>query len=116
MEFGKKVYYCKKVVGKNDTFEAPIEITLRPNDFSLMPTRGYTDIEIYGKDAVNIYTAYAKKIKWGTTLFTQGSRFYVDGNAPSQDEENYGDKANAEVDAVLDDNKFLKLMIKKLVA
>lgn len=115
MRLGERIYYCKKVVGKNDTFEKPIEITLRFNDFTLMSTRGYSDIEVYGSDVVNYYTAYAKLSKWGKDFFTKGSKFYVDYAEPSQDEESYGDKANAYIDSILYDNLFIKIMIKKLV-
>jgi len=115
MRLGERIYYCKKKDGVEE-YEAPIPITLRFNDFTLMATRGFSDIEIYGTEITNYYTAYAKLSKWGNNLFREGDKFYVDYAKPSVDEENYGDKANARIDSIIYDNLFIKIMIKKLVA
>lgn len=116
MKFGDSIYYCKKIPGEVDKYEKPIKIVLQPNYFTIMPTRGFSDIQVYGKEVVNYYTAYARLSKWGKDMFTDGSRFYVDYKEPSQDEEDFGDKANAYIDGdPLFDNLWIKIMIKKLV-
>ena len=58
MKFGDTIYYCKKVKGI-DTFDKPKEIVLRPNYFSLQPSKTLTDILIYGQDVDKVFIALA---------------------------------------------------------
>ena len=113
MRFGDTIYYCKKKEGV-EQYEAPIPIVLRPNYFSLMPASGYSDVMVYGEDVNNRYRDYAPLKIWGTR-FTEGDKFYIDYKKPIANEEN-GATANAEIKAVLYDNLFVKLEIRRLVS
>lgn len=119
MEFGKVIYYCKAIRDDDGIltgYEEPIEIRLRPRYFSLMPTSGYSEIVVYGKNIAITYTALALLSTWGEETFKVGDKFYVDGAKPSAEEEEPGDNANAEIDNVRFDNHYIKMIIKKLVA
>lgn len=113
MKFGDTIYYCKKVKGI-DTFDAPIPITLQPNHFSLQPSKAVMDILVYGTDIDKIYIAFASINEWGAKYFKEGDRFYIDYAKPTDDEE-YGEKANAEIQSVSYQNLFIKLVIRKIV-
>lgn len=113
MKFGETIYYCKKKEGV-EKYDKPIPIVLQRNYFSLMPTSSYEDIMIYGSDVSKRYTAYANYRIWGKT-FNEGDRLYVDGLKPNEQDE-YGEGANAVIDGVLYDNHFVKVRIKKLVS
>lgn len=114
MRFGDKIYFCKKLKGV-EVFDAPQEIVLQPNHFSLQPTKALTDILTYGKDVDKFYIAYAPIDEWGAKYFKQYDRFYLDYAEPTDDEE-YGEKANAEIVSVSYQNLFIKLVIRKIVA
>ena len=113
MKFGDTIYYCKKVKGI-DTFDAPIPITLQPNHFSLQPSKAVMDILVYGTDIDKIYIAFAPINEWGAKYFKEGDRFYIDYVEPTDDQE-YGEKANAEIQSVSYQNLFIKLVIRKIV-
>lgn len=113
MKIGEKIYYCEKIVGEVEEYKAPIEIQTRFNFFTIMPNRSYADIQIYGKDIIKRYTAYANYKIWGEQ-FKEGDRLYIDNLKPNANEE-YGKNANAIIDGVSYDNLFVKLSIKKLV-
>ena len=116
MKFGETIYYCKAIrdeEGNLTGYEDPKPIILRPRYFSLMPTSGYSEIVVYGRDIKVNYTAYALYSAWGDT-FKEGDKFYVDGHKPTAEEDEPGDKANAEIDNVRYDNFYVKLIIKKL--
>lgn len=112
MKFGSKIYYCKKLEGV-EKYAEPEEIILRPKYFSLQQTKGYSDVVTFGKEITKLYTAYAPISIWGKDKFKEKDKFYVDYAAPSQDEESYGDNANAYISLVQYDNLFIKLIIKK---
>lgn len=112
MKLGDTIYYCKKVKGKVEEYEAPIPITLRFNYFTLMPASEYNDVAVYGEDIVSRYRAMANFSIWGLK-FDVGDKFYIDYAKPDNNEE-YGKTANAEITAVLYQNLFVRLEIKKL--
>ncbi len=113
MKFGDKIYYCKKEKGI-DTFAAPKEIVLAPNYFSLQPSKSAMDIMVYGTDVENIYIALCPIDVWGAKYFKKYDRFYLDYAEPTDDEE-YGERANAEIKSVSYQNLFIRLVIRKLV-
>jgi len=113
MKFGDTIYYCKKKKEEIEEYEKPKAITLKMNFFSLMPASEYTDVMIYGEDINTRYRAYANFRIWGRT-FDIGDKFYIDYAKPIENEE-YGKSANAEVTAVMYDNFFVKIEIRKLV-
>ena len=113
MRFGDTIFYCKKAKGV-DTFEAPVPITLPPNHFSLQPSKAVMDILVYGTDVDKIYIAFAPINEWGAKYFKEGDRFYLDYLEPTDDEE-YGERANAEITSVSYQNLFIKLVIRKIV-
>lgn len=113
MRFGDTIYYCKKKKGEVEEYESPIKIQLRRNFFSLMPASEYSDVVIYGEDINTRYRAYANFRIWGRT-FEQGDKLYIDYAKPTSDEEN-AENANAEITAVMYDNLFVKIEIRKLV-
>ena len=113
MKFGDTIYYCKKVKGI-ENFDKPIPITLKMNHFSLQPSKAVMDILVYGKDVDKIYIAYAPIKEWGANYFKEFDRFYIDYAKPTDDEE-YGEKANAEIQSVSYQNLFIKLVIRKIV-
>lgn len=112
MKLGDTIYYCKKIKDKVEEYEAPIPITLKFNYFTLMPASEYNDVAVYGEDIVSRYRAYAKFSIWGMK-FETGDKLYIDYAKPVDDEE-YGKSANAEITAVLYQNLFIRLEIKKL--
>lgn len=112
MKFGDTIYYCKKKEGVEE-YEKAIPITLKFNYFSLMPASEYTDVMIYGEDINKRYRAFANFKIWGLT-FKEGDKFYLDYAKPNDEEEN-GKNANAEITAVLYQNLFIRLEIRKLV-
>ena len=113
MKIGETIYYCKKIDGEVEEYEAPQKIVTKFNFFTIMPNRAYADIQVYGKDIKKQYTAYANYQIWRDT-FKEGDRFYIDNLEPLPNEEN-GKNANAEIDGVSYDNLFVKLSIKQLV-
>jgi len=113
MRFGEDIYFCKKEKGV-DTFSAPEKITLQPNHFSLQPSKSTTDIMVYGKDIDKIFIALAPIDVWGANKFKVGDRFYLDYAKPTDDEE-YGEKANAEIISVNYQNLFINIKIRKIV-
>lgn len=112
MRFGDTIYYCKKTDGV-EKYEKPKPIKLRPNYFSLMPASAYFDVLTYGEDISKRYRAYAPFKIWGQT-FKEGDKLYIDYLEPTANEEN-GENANAEITAVLYDNLFIKIEIRKLI-
>lgn len=114
MQFGDNIYFCRKEKGV-DNFAAPEKITLQPNHFSLQPSKAVSDILTYGKDVDKIYIAYAPIAEWGAKYFKEFDRFYIDYAEPTDDEE-YGEKANAEIASVSYQNLFIKIVIRKIVA
>ena len=113
MKFGDTIYYCKKKKSEVEEYEKPKAITLRRNFFSLMPASEYTDVMIYGEDVNTRYRAYANFRIWGKT-FEQGDKLYIDYAEPNKDEE-FGKSANAEITAVMYDNLFVRIEIRKLI-
>lgn len=114
MKFGDSIYYCKKKKGKVEKYEAPVEIVLKRDYFSLMTTKGLMDTLIYGKDIDNTYIALAPIRIWGRDTFKEGDKIYLDYVKPSDDEEN-GANANAEIKSVRYQNLFVRLVIRKTV-
>ena len=112
MKLGDTIYYCKKKKDRVEEYEQPIAITLRFNHFTLMPASEYNDVAVYGEDVVSRYRAFANYSIWGKK-FETGDKLYIDGATPDNDDE-YGKTANAEITAVLYQNLFVRLEIKKL--
>lgn len=115
MKFGDSIYFCKKKKGRVEKYEAPQEIVLRRNHFSLMTTKGLMETLIYGQDIDNTYIALAPIKEWGRDTFKEGDKFYLDYAKPSQDEKENGEKANAVIKSVRFQNLFVRLVIRKTV-
>ena len=113
MKLGDTIYYCKKIKGEIEQYEKPKPIRLKFNYFTLMPASEYTDVMIYGEDVNTGFRAYADFSIWGRT-FDAGDKLYIDYAKPNDDEE-YGKNANAEITAVMYNNLFVKIEIRKLV-
>ena len=114
MRFGDPIYYCKKIEGKVEEYEAPKKIILGRNYFSLMTTKGLLDTLVYGKDIDKTYIALAPIGIWGAEYFKVNDKFYVDYAKPKEDEE-YGESANAYIQSVSYQNLFIRLVIRKKV-
>ena len=112
MRLGDTIYYCKKKQGV-EVYEAPKKITLRFNYFTLMPASETSDVMEYGEDINKRYRAIANFNIWGKT-FKEGDKLYIDYHEPTSNEEN-GSNANAEITAVLYQNRVVRLEIRKLV-
>lgn len=117
MKIGSSVYYCKAIYEDNILigYEEPVEIITRPRFFTIMPTSGYSEIVVYGRDIVRKYTAIALLSAWGDT-FKEGDKLYIDGAKPSAEEDEPGERANAEIKDVRYDNYYIKMIVDKLVA
>lgn len=116
MEFGKSVYVCKKITkdGGYVEYSKPIEIILRPMHLSIMPAyKGELGVLPYGvdKDAKWIGIAYNQF----SNFFHEGDLIYLEGAKPSDDEEEYGKKANGIIVAVRPYNLTLRIIIKERV-
>ena len=112
MRLGDTIYYCKKKEGVEE-YEAPKPITLRFNYFTLQPASDSSDVMVYGEDIDTRYNALAPFSIWGNT-FAKGDKFYIDYHEPLPNEEN-GKNANAEVTAVLYQNRMIRIKIRTLV-
>lgn len=100
MKFGKSVWHASRINDFNAEiaeYDTPIEITTRPNYFTVMQatTRGFLEIMKYGETAQNYWTVIANgnafdgKIKAGDVM-------WVDGESPINSvEEMYGNGASA---------------------
>lgn len=115
MKFGDSIYYCKKKKGRVEKYEAPKEIVLKRNYFSLMTTKGLMETLIYGQDIDNTYIALAPIKYWGRDTFKEGDKFYLDYAEPTDNEEN-GENANAVIKSVRFQNLFVRLVIRKTVS
>ena len=117
MRCGDIIYWAKVIKDENGRitgWDKPKEIRLQPNYFTLQPTKGYSEIVVYGKDIYKLYTAIALFSVWGHS-FSEDDKFYVDYTEPGDEEEN-ADNANARCKAVLYDNLSIKLIIERLSA
>lgn len=112
MKFGDSIYFCKRKKGKVERYEAPVEIVLKRNHFSLMTTKGLMETLVFGKDIDNTYIALAPIKEWGRDTFHEGDKFYVDYAQPTLEEEN-GESANAVIKSVRFQNLFVRLVIQK---
>ena len=115
MKFGDSIFYCQKKKGKVAKFEAPVEIVLKRDYFSLMTSKGLMDTLVYGKDVDNTYIALVPIRIWGRNTFKEGDKFYVDYAKPNEDETENGEKANATITSVKYQNLFIRLTIRKTV-
>lgn len=108
------VYLCKRIPKtKPIEYEDPIKIEVRFNYFSIMSASGYTNATAYGQDIVKVYTALANIKYFSEVNFNENDLMYIEGLEPSNDEEYYGERANAEIDSVRYQNKYITLTIKK---
>ena len=117
MRCGDTIYWAKVIKDENGRitgWETPREIELRPNYFTLKPTKAYSDIVVYGKDVYKLYIGLAPFDIWGAS-FSEDDRFYLDYTKPTNEEEN-GDTANARCKAVSYQNLFIRLTIERLAA
>ena len=115
MKFGDSIYYCKKKKGKTAKYEAPQEIVLKRDYFSLMTSKGLMDTLIYGQEIDNTYIALAPIRVWGRDTFKEGDLFYLDYAKPDNEvETEYGQKANAVIKSVRFQNLFVRLVIRRI--
>lgn len=116
MRFGEKIWYCTQLEQPNglQEFNPPVEITLRQHHCSVQPTSGYSALQTYGKDIINYQTMILQPYNTWKGLFKEGDLFYLDGNEPSQEnEEFYGDFANFIVDKVFSQNEAIRVVLKR---
>jgi len=116
MKYGQSIYWCKKLKepdGFNE-FAEPEEIKLKPKEFSLQPASGYSANQQFGEN-VNLYQNIICQPyeKW-FGKFKEGDLFYTDGVKPSTDEEYYGQNANYRVDLVANQNKGIRVVLKRV--
>lgn len=107
------IYHCK-VKDKLEPieYEEPKKYKVGFNYLTIMPASGYTSATAYGKEISKIYTGIAKA-KYFNDVFHEGDLLYIEGAKPSEEENYYGDFANAEIDSVQYQNLYIRLTIKK---
>lgn len=100
MKLGEKVWYCNRKDKPNARvaeYDAPVEITTRPNYFSVMPAtaRGYIAILEYGETVSKTWTATANR-NFFEGKIKAGDLMWVDGEKPIKDfEESFGNGTTA---------------------
>lgn len=118
MRVGESVWWCKKQAPNENgevQYAAPEEIKTAFQSFTVMGKSGYSDILEFGENISQYLTAIAQPYEKWQGKFSVGDLFYCDHNAPSNDEEFYGQKANYVVDYVDYGNIRIKLTLKRIV-
>lgn len=124
MRNGEKIWYCLRNSEANaeiDTYEKPIEEIVRmPSIFSrksitVQPMSGYTDRMAYGETTRERQRIILTPYEEWHGKFKEGDLFYLDGQKPNKDEENYGENANYCVDSVGNQNYAIELIVKKII-
>ena len=117
MKIGEKIWHCSRTSDENaevETFDEPVEYTLRFGYFTVQPKNTYTDIMAYGERNVDYQRGIAQPYNFWKDKIKIGDRFYLDGNKPDETEEFYGENANFTVDGVSKQNMAIEITFKKL--
>ena len=118
MRVGDSVWYCSKLLkpaADGQQFAKPVEIRTAFGQFTVMGKSGYHDLLEFGVNIRQYLTAIAQPYERWCCAFNEGDLFYCDCNAPSDDEEFYGQNANYVVDTVDRGNRRIKLTLKRVV-
>lgn len=100
MDFGKKVWHCKRKNNANariPEYEEPTSIVTKPNYFSVMPASsgGYLAIMQYGETITKTWTAIANRLFFEGKI-KAGDLMWVDGEEPIKEyEEKFGNGTTA---------------------
>lgn len=102
MKFGEKVWLASRIndVAKSIAeYADPVEITLMPNYFTIMPKSGYLAVMQYGENIKNMWSVVANSLYFDGKI-KAGDLMWIEGHSPQQEIENkygIGSSANAEV-------------------
>lgn len=120
MRIGSKVWLSSRIENPNATmpsYEEPIEITTRPNYFTVMSavSGGYVEVAKHGETIYETWNVVANGL-WFSGKIKQGDLMWVDGCKPIDEieqENGIGSSANAVVDSVSEGNIMITIVLKK---
>lgn len=113
MKIGTKVWLSSRI---NDVtqeiaeYAEPVEITIMPNYFTVMPKTGYLAVMQYGESIKNMWSGFAN-FNYFEGKIKAGDLMWIDGHSPQEGLENkYGIGATANA-IVLECNTGLRSII-----
>lgn len=115
MKIGDTIYHCSIIDKTNQEYNIPKPYTLKFNYLTIQPVSGGNKIESYGDDINNIWIAMANAQVFNG-VFKENDLLYIDEIIPSNDEEWYGEKANAEITSIRNQNKYIYIEIHSRVS
>lgn len=95
-------------------FEKPIEFTLKPHYLSVQPASGYSDLQKFGSEIKKFQNMICQPYDEWYGRFSEGDRLYIDGKAPSLDEEYNGERANFTIDDISNQNVGIRVVLKRI--
>lgn len=118
MRIGEKIYYCSKLSSPDtdgNEYAEPVEIILTLGKFTVMERTGNSVIDRFGLNIDKQMTGIAQPYTVWNGVIKVNDLFYLDGNAPDEDtEEYYGQNANYRVSNVANGNALIKYTFEKI--
>lgn len=122
MRIGEKIWHCKRVRKINaeiSEFDLPYEITTRLGYLTVQPSgSSYSELMEYGEEVKQYQTIIAQPYEKWYQVFSEGDRLYLDGKIPDEKDlqDMYAENANYIVDSVKNQNKAIRIVVKKRTA
>lgn len=122
MRVGELIWHCKRVPKRNaeiPEFELPYEITTRLGYLTVQPSgSAYNELVEYGEDIKQYQTIIAQPYERWYQVFSEGDRLYLDGKIPNEEDldDIYAENANYIVDSVRNQNRAIRIVVKKRTA
>lgn len=114
MKNGESVYHCRRTSADTDdirTYAPAKKYTLRFGYLTVQPATGYSNVVLYGAKITETWIGIADANAFGG-VFKKGDLMYLDGASPIEGRAN-GIGANAVVDHVFNQNKALRIVLKR---
>lgn len=118
---GGLIWHCKRVPKRNaeiPEFELPYEITTRLGYLSVQPSSGSADLAEFGENIKQYQNIMAQPYERWYQVFSEGDRLYLDGKIPNEEDldDIYAENANYIVDSVRNQNRAIRVVVKKRTA
>lgn len=116
MKIGDTIYHCPILKEEDGVtiYKKPKPYITRLNYLTIQPASGYTKTLIYGKDIDKQWVGIAQ-MRYFENVFHENDLLYIDGAKPSNNEDYYGENANAVITSVKLQNMAISLSITKRV-
>lgn len=114
--WNKKIYIAKLLKVETDDYGNDIKYYEEPKAYMLNiePSKGSTDIAIYGETINKVYKAIVPFNKY-KGKFHEGDIAYIDGANPrGEDKNTYGQNGNYVIDSVRPQNLAIAIYFKKI--